>query len=199
MQFIDRRTCIVGLSILSATAFGPSVRLLPAQPKVPLVGTVGPSAMGPAAPTAVPIGGLHTRPLRGSSEHLRHLTATTAPGNVGSTGGVYRDRDGQYYVPVRDAPLSRYGVVVTDYSDHTYVAGAAMDARRWIPSTAKPRWVVDTTVQTVDAWRDVIVTDVVCRFDGMCAERQQHLRARWIAGCGCYAFFDAWNRLWRVK
>jgi len=23
--------------------------------------------------------------------------------------------------------------------------------------------------------------------------------ARWVARCGCYAFADGWNRVWRVE
>jgi hypothetical protein len=51
----------------------------------------------------------------------------------------------------------------------------------------------------VDAWRDLIVTDELCDARGVCSDRVRRLRAPWVATCACYAFRDAYARLWRVE
>jgi hypothetical protein len=67
-----------------------------------------------------------------------------------------------------------------------------------MPSYAPPRWVLDSTAPASPLWRELIVTEVWCSVVGACLERPQRVRARWIARCDCYAFADAWNRVWRV-
>lgn len=145
---------------------------LPGQSR-PLVGSVGPQAFGPPAPVPKPIGGLTTRPI---------------PPGV---------RRGAYW-PLRviDAPLSRGGVVVNASPS---AAARAPRPLAWTPTAEKPRWVVDSTLSTVQSQRDLIVTDVVCNYAGDCRERRQRVAARWVARCGCYAFADGWNRVWRVE
>ena len=71
--------------------------------------------------------------------------------------------------------------------------------RLWTPTAERPRWVLDTTVAPVQAWRDLIVSDVVCDAYAYCVDRVQRLRARWLPACACYAFADGWNRIWRVE
>ena len=138
---------------------------------------VSPRAIGPAAPTATQIGGLVTRPI------------ATAPTTSGRS--LYR-RVG-VPLPVIDAPRTNSGVVTRDQSADEAWAPAV----RWVATGDRPRWRRDSSVTPVDAWRDLIVSDVVCNGAGVCRERQQRIRARWIPSCGCYAFADAWNRLWR--
>lgn len=100
------------------------------------------------------------------------------------------------YLPYRvaNAPLARAGVAVS--------APVAPDRapRRltWTPTAEKPRWIIDSTLSPVQSQRDLIVTDIVCNFAGSCHERRQRVAARWVARCGCYAFADGWNRVWRV-
>jgi hypothetical protein len=93
-----------------------------------------------------------------------------------------------------DAPKALHGVVVTDRS----TASQDPPIGVWTPTAEPPRWVVDSSAVPVQAWRDLIVTDHVCSVNGVCVERRQRLRARWIARCACYAFADGWNRIWRV-
>ena len=145
---------------------------LPGQSR-PLVGSVGPQAFGPPAPVPTPIGGLATRPI---------------PPGV---------RRGAYWpLFVVDAPLFRGGVVV---SPSPNAAPRALRQPAWTPTAEKPRWVLDSSFTPVQLQRDLIVTDVVCNFTGTCMERQQRVAARWVARCGCYAFADGWNRVWRVE
>jgi hypothetical protein len=143
--------------------------------------TVSPAAVGPAAPTATPIGGLATRPL------------TSAAPNDGGHRPLVRGRRLMPLV-VDDPPLTHGGVsVATDGDD----ASRAFSVR-WTPTGDRPVWRRDPSVTPVDAWRDLIVTDVVCNGFGACVNREQRVRARWMATCGCYAFADGWNRVWRV-
>ena len=169
--------CVIALAALLATTTS-----VAAQGARPLGATVSPGAIGPAAPTPVPIGGLRTRPL---------ASATPTPGRP------RHDRVGTWLLSVADAPLARGGVVV-NLSDNAY---ADADAIRfaWIPTAERPRWTRDSTVSPVQAWRDLIVTDVVCNGAGRCLERRQRIRAPWIARCSCYAFADGWNRIWRAE
>lgn len=134
-------------------------------------------AVGPAAPVATPIGGLVTRPL--SSAGL------PAPRRI-YRGGVL--------VNVADAPRTNAGVVVNDEDTNTPRFSAT-----WTPTAEAPRWRRDDRVRQVDAWRDLIVSDVVCSAAGVCRPREQRVRAPWLPRCGCYAFADGWNRLWRVE
>ena len=94
---------------------------------------------------------------------------------------------------VADAPVTQSGVVIT--AQGTAYGTPAM----WTPTAERPRWVQDSSVAPVQAWRDLIVTDVVCNRAATCVERRQRVRARWVANCACYAFADAWNRIWRVE
>lgn len=138
----------------------------------PLVGTVGPQAFGPPAPAPKPIGGLATRPI---------------PRGAPSVG----------YLPYRvaDAPRSLGGVAV----NRPPAATAAPRRLTWTPTAEKPTWVIDSTLTPVQSQRDLIVTDVVCNYTGACRQRTQRVAARWVARCGCYAFADGWNRVWRVE
>jgi hypothetical protein len=147
--------------------------------------SVSPRAVGPAAPTATPIGGLRTRPIGGSS--VGATAATIAPG---------RRPDGLRWPRVADAPRQNAGVVVDEGDARDWRGPAVV----WTPTADAPHWRRDEAVRQVDAWRDLIVTDVVCSsVTGSCRERQQRVRAPWIARCGCYAFADGWNRRWRVE
>lgn len=155
--------------------------------------------MGPAAPTPTPIGGLRTRPLNAPvpvGEYRR-------PGQNRRPGAAYREgfRDGYRYgngygygigYGVIDAPLQRGGVVVYGNS------APAPRAPAWYPTGDKPRWRVDSSLVPVQAWRDLIVNDVVCDGYGTCMEREQRVRAPWIAACRCYLFTDALGRRWEV-
>lgn len=139
-----------------------------------------PSAGQRAATTQVPIGGLQTRPI---------------PPGSGAFGRPRRALP--YYVT--DAPLARGGVVVPAAPTPPVSNPSTRTRPSWIPTAQKPRWVVDSTLPPVQAWRDLIVTDVVCNLAGDCRERRQTVRAKWVARCGCYAFGDGWNRIWRVE
>ncbi len=97
---------------------------------------------------------------------------------------------------VADAPLARAGVSVSPTSS---APASAPRRLTWTPTAEKPRWVIDTALTPVQSQRDLIVTDVVCNFAGTCRERIQRVAARWVARCGCYAFADGWNRIWRVE
>lgn len=144
----------------------------------PLVGTVGPHAFGPPAPTPKPIGGLTTRPIpRGEPGASALPYGASLP---------YR---------VADAPLTRGGVVLNAPAAPTRAPRRPL----WTPTAERPRWVIDSSLKPVQLQRDLIVTDVVCNDVGACRERKQHVAARWVARCGCYAFADGWNRVWRVE
>ena len=166
--------CVMAL-VATTTSVG-------AQAARPLRATVSPGAVGPAAPTPVPIGGLRTRPLASASptpdRPRNHLVGTV-------------------FLSVADAPLARGGVAVNQPDN----ASVGVDATpfAWMPTAERPRWTRDSTVSPVQAWRDLIVTDVVCNGAGRCLERRQRIRAPWIARCGCYAFADGWNRIWRAE
>ncbi len=153
------------------------------QAQRPVGATVSPGAVGPAAPVATPIGGLVTRPL------------TSAPLGEGAAPPVIRRKHGSILRSyVADAPLARGGVVVTQHN-----VAAPVSRPVWIPTAEKPRWVIDSTLKKVQAYRDLIVTDVVCNYGGICVDRQVRIKARWVARCGCYAFLDGWGRAWRVE
>lgn len=142
--------------------------------RAPMVGSVGASAIGPAAPQPAPIGGLRTTPLGrsapGADERLR----------------------GWPLARVIDAPLARAGVVTTD-------APAAPARPQWTPTYEKPTWTRDTTAEPSPLWRSLVVHDVVCNFAGSCVPRTSRVRARWIARCDCYAFADGLGRVWMVE
>jgi hypothetical protein len=142
------------------------------RPLAPMVGTVSRQAFGPPAPTPTPIGGLKTRPI--------------PPEDIGRVSRPFG---------VADGPLTRGGVVV---SAAPTVPDRAPRRLMWTPTAEKPRWVIDSTLSPVQLQRDLIVTDVVCTYSGACRERRQRVAARWVARCGCYAFADGWNRVWRV-
>ena len=173
----------VSLAVTVSTAFtlvAASALVAAAQRPPPLVGTVSPGAIGPPAPMPVPIGGLRTRPLDGGSRTV-------------DTIGHFRR--GMFPLAVVDAPRSRGGIVPAAAEPST----AWRTWPSWTPTAERPRWIYDASVTRVDAWRDLIVTDVVCNGAGTCLERRQRVRARWIAGCACYAFADGWSRVWRVE
>lgn len=177
-----RQLLVVALpAAFAALAMGASVAM--AQRQTPPRGTVS----APAAPgfpmEAVPIGGLKTRPL----------TATNSPAHTARTRA-----QSVVLLRIADAPLSRAGIALSGRDAMVRETRRAPLAA-WTPTAERPRWVRDASVRPVDAWRDLIVTDVVCDPAGDCRERQQRLRARWIAGCRCYAFADGWGRIWRVE
>lgn len=173
----------VPVSTAVSTAFmlvAASAPVAAAQRQPPLVGTVSPGAIGAPAPTPVPIGGLRTRPMDGGSR---------------TVDAISHFRQGVFPLVVVDAPRSRGGIVPAAAEPST----AWRTWPSWTPSAERPRWIYDASVTRVDAWRDLIVTDVVCNGAGTCLERRQRVRARWIAGCACYAFADGWSRVWRVE
>lgn len=102
------------------------------------------------------------------------------------------------WVWVADAPVTGGGLVVYG-SDKAAVAAWTAPRVTWTPTAERPRWVRDSSLVPVQAWRDLIVSDVVCNHAGTCLERHQRVRARWLATCACYAFADGWHRVWRVE
>lgn len=177
------RKALVRASLLLAMPLAmPLAGVAAQQPpaKKPLVGTVSPRAVGPAVQQPAPIGGLRTVPLGSRApEPLRQ----------------HRGRRGFHgVVPLRviDAPLVRGGAVV--------VYDGEPDPRlRWRATADRPSWHVDSLAPRVDAWRDIIVQDVICADTGLCLERSTRMRARWSAFCACYVFADGMNRVWRVE
>lgn len=173
---------LAALQLMTMTVFRPSV-LAQTAGRVQSA-SVSPNAVGAPAPTATPIGGLTGRPIRGAA--------------VGGGGAV---------VPLRvpDAALLRGSAVRTRaLSGNENGADVERDATlsprsRWIPTADAPTWRRDPRVRPVDGWRDLIVSDVVCSTSGGCQRREYAVRAPWVARCGCYAFTDGWNRLWRVE
>jgi hypothetical protein len=75
----------------------------------------------------------------------------------------------------------------------------AYNLRSWYPAPNKPRWRIDTRLTPVQAWRDLIVTDVICNGAGTCMEREQGVRAPWVAPCRCYMFTDGLGRRWEIE
>ncbi|MEQ1690693.1 MAG: hypothetical protein ABMA00_05370 [Gemmatimonas sp.] len=176
-----RQSLVVALPV-AFVALAMSASLAISQQQPSLRGTVTPTAPGfPMEP--VPIGGLRTRPLTVSGSSDR--SARTRP-------------QGVVLLRIADAPLSRAGIALSG-RDAMVREKRSLPLAAWTPTAERPRWVRDASVRPVDAWRDLIVTDVVCDPAGDCRERQQRLRARWIAGCRCYAFADGWGRIWRVE
>jgi hypothetical protein len=158
--------------VLVAALLGPTVS---SAQRAPLVGTVAPSAIGPAAPQPAPIGGLRTTPL----------PSGRAPGS-GTTVRGWAD------LRVIDAPLPRAGVVIDP-------AERAPLRPQWTPTYEKPTWVRDSTAEPSVMWRSLIVRDVVCNLAGSCTPRTSRVRAGWIARCDCYAFADGLGRIWMVE
>lgn len=192
------------LVVSCSLAIGPLSTSLSAQGSKPLVGSIGPSAFGPPAPTPAPVGGLPTRPLSsGTTNSARPDDAARRDGANSDTNGDsgYRWSYGRDRARVVDAPYGSHGVVAGSAatSDRDTRTWSNSEGNGWLPSAAKPQWIRDTTVTPVAAWRDLVVTDMMCSSAGFCVERQQRVRARWMASYGCYAFFDSWNRLWRVE
>jgi hypothetical protein len=74
-----------------------------------------------------------------------------------------------------------------------------LTAPTWYPSPQQPVWRIDSIAPRVDAWRDILVDDVICTSGGVCIERTTRMRARWSAYCNCYRFADALGRIWRVE
>ena len=99
---------------------------------------------------------------------------------------------------VADAPVLNGGVVVYGNQGNGMTEYTA-PRQIWTPTAERPRWVIDTTVVPVQAWRDVIVTDVVCDNYAYCVDRVRRVKARWMNTCACYAFADGWGRVWRVE
>lgn len=176
------------LAAFAAFTAVPSAGLC-AQGARPLTGSVAPGAVGAPAPTATPIGGLKTVPIPKATPRVPGGTG------VGLARGAQR-LPGMYPLVVADAPYLQRGVVVSPGN-----TGSAEGYRGayWTPTAERPQWVRDTTVAPVQAWRDLIVADVVCNAAAECVERRQRVRAPWIATCGCYAFADGLNRIWRVE
>ena len=177
-----------------ASAFAVAPRAIVAQTRAGASTSsagVSAAAVGAPAPSATPIGGLTTRPIPSGSN-------IAVPG-LSASGGAMASRrvlrGGPVLVGVADAPLTHGGVVVYD-DDASPNAYAGV---RWTLTADAPHWQRDPRVRPVDAWRDLIVTDVVCSTLGECRQRQRAVRAPWVARCGCYAFADGWNRWWRVE
>lgn len=166
-------------------AFVPVIAVDGQRPAV--VGTVSPGAVGAPAPTPVPIGGLRTQPIPGAG--------TRGPRGTGVSPVRGRFAPGVIPLAVADAPLLQRGVVVQPEAS----ADGNGAGPYWTPTAQRPRWKQDSSVVPVQAWRDLIVTDMVCNPAGVCRDRLQRVRARWIAACACYAFADALNRVWRVE
>jgi hypothetical protein len=170
-----RRRGIAGAMMTLAVAW-PLSRAHAQRPV--LAGRVAPTAVGPAVRPPAPIGGLRTTPLsRGAPADLL----------------VRRQGWPLGWTNVADARALPYGVTVT-----APASPPAVSAPAWIPSYAPPRWVADSSAPASPLWRDLIVTEVWCTMAGACVERPQRVRARWVARCDCYAFGDAWNRIWQV-
>lgn len=193
----------------------------------PLVGTVSPRAIGRPAPTPAPIGGLRTRPLNSPSMDSRRPIGADPSRFRDRNGrdGRYRDRDRYrngygderrhpefrrvpdaygHYSPlgVGDAPLIRGGGITVQINPGAFNdrdRTGAYNLRTWYPAPNRPRWRIDTRLSPVQAWRDLIVTDVVCDGNGTCMEREQRARAPWVATCRCYMFTDALGRRWEVE
>jgi hypothetical protein len=155
--------------------------------RAPLVGTIAPGAVGAPAPTPVPIGGLRTQPIPGAGAR--------GPRGTGVTPIRGRFAPGVVPLAVADASVLQRGVVVQAEAPPNGPGASPY----WTPTAQRPRWRQDSSVAPVQAWRDLIVTDVVCNPSATCLERHQRVRARWIAGCACYAFADALSRVWRVE
>ena len=186
-----------GLSaLLLMFATGLSADRAAGQRQPPVAATVSTHAVGPAAPTAAPIGGLRTRPILPAAGHEPSGTGVTTRRGGSRLGGIVA-------LAVADAPLVRGGVLVSPYDGTDDRRGIPADRQYrteyWTPTAERPRWTQDSSVAPVQAWRDLIVTDVVCNPAATCLERHQRVRARWIAGGACYAFADALNRIWRVE
>lgn len=147
--------------------------------------SVGAEAIGRPAPTPTPIGGLKTVPIPPAG----------ARGPRGTGVSVIRGVPLRGVIPlaVADAPPVGGGIVITQSSPDV-PAGMV-----WTPTAERPRWVVDSSVAPVQAWRDLIVTDVVCNRAATCVERRQRVRARWVATCRCYAFADGLGRVWKTR
>lgn len=187
-----RALCAVSAIAAGLLTAAPASAQRPAgAPRPPLAGTVAPGAVGRPAPTATPIGGLRTRPLS-SENDARSSTRPVRPVRPyrGSRVGVYPLR-------VADAPLARGGAVVLYEERGTVQESSA--GRLWYPTVDRPRWRVDSTLAPVQAWRDIIVADVVCDGNGVCLERESRIRAPWVAACRCYQFADALGRRYIVE
>ena len=174
--------CLIQTSALLAGAAN-AVHGQPARPfSPPLIGTVAPGAIGPAVQQPPPIGGLRTTPLN---------------------AGMIEPRKGvplyRHYPFVRDAALLRGGGVELSGDANARSTQYERDLATWYPTADRPRWRVDSLAERVDAWRDLLVNDVVCNGTGACLERITRLRARWSAFCSCYLFADALQRIWRVE
>ena len=139
---------------------------------------------GPVVPRPSNIGGLPTVPL--PSTGRRPTLWIPSPATNGS------------WYWVADAPVLNGGIVVYG-TDETSMTVYREPRERWIPTAERPRWVRDTSVTPVQAWRDLIVSDVMCDNYGYCVDRVQRIRAPWVAACACYAFADGWRRIWRVE
>jgi hypothetical protein len=159
--------------------------------RAPLVGSVSPSAIGPAAPQPAPIGGLRTVPL--SSGAIPSGASPSGGLRGGSRRGAASTLGYDRGLRVIDAPLPRGLGSASSTNGEPSIA-----APRWLPTYDKPRWVADTTAVASPLWRSLIVTDVVCTPAARCQERTQRVRATWMARCDCYAFADGWSRVWRV-
>lgn len=113
------------------------------------------------------------------------------------------DAYGRYYpFGVGDAPMVRGGGIAIRmnpgaFNDHDRTG--AYNLRTWYPAPVKPRWRLDSRLSPVQAWRDLIVTDVICDGAGTCMEREQRVRAPWVAPCRCYMFTDALGRRWEIE
>jgi hypothetical protein len=169
-------------------------------PRPPLAGTVAPGAIGRPAPTPTPIGGLRTRPLSSASDAPDYdARSSTRP--VRPVRPYRGSRVGVYPLAVADAPLIRGGAVVL-YPDRDVVRETVQESaagRLWYPTVDRPRWRIDSSLAPVQAWRDVIVADVVCDGNGVCLERESRVRAPWVAACRCYQFADALGRRYIVE
>jgi hypothetical protein len=156
--------------------------------RVPLTGTVAPGAVGRPVQPPPPIGGLRTTPL--SRGDVAPLPPDAPRHGSHFHGGV---------IPLRviDAPLLRGGAVVMQAAPQA--ASGEYAVPRWWPTADRPHWRADPSAERVDAWRDLIVSDIVCTGSGVCLERESRVRARWAASCGCYLFADGLNRIWRVE
>ena len=169
------------LFIIAVLAAPLAARTAAAQEsRPPLVGTVAPGAVGKPAQQPRQLGGIRTEPIgRRTSEHSKQR------GPRSHMRGVVPPR-------VADAPLPRSGaIVIQDY--------APSSSLRWFPSINPPIWRIDSLAPRVDAWRDIVVDDVICSNSGACLDRSIRMRARWSAHCNCYLFADALNRIWRVE
>lgn len=179
-------------------AGGATAQSAPPRVAVPRTGHPTPPPAPRPAASVRPIGTLNAEGfLQPNRPPVQGTGLSRGPVNALSPGR-HRPLSVGDYIPllVIDAPAYGRGT-----STRVMVPLSPLEATppAFYPTLQPPTWRIVPEDHPVQAWRLVVVDDVVCNPAGYCAPVTTRLQARWVPSLRGYAFRDRLGRIWRVE